>query len=160
MAKKLEIERKFLLKRVPDIKYSKVLHITQHYLKDGSRIRESWDESHRSDGTEVRKYYLTRKKKIAQGVYEEDERKISAKKFAKLSKKSLRVINKSRHILKSGKLKWEIDSFNGISLVTAEIELKNLYAGFKMPKAVAKELIMDVTEFPQFTNKSLSDRTL
>ena len=156
MSKKLEIERKFLLRRLPETRYSNVFHITQYYLKDNSRIRESRNEINKPSGAADVKYYLTRKKKLAQGVYEEDERKISEEKFNKLSKNAISKISKSRHILKSGKLKWEIDRFNNIELVTAEIELKDLYAGFKMPKSVAQELIMDVTEFPQFTNKALS----
>lgn len=156
MAKKLEIERKFLLKRVPETKYSKVLHITQFYLKNGSRIRESRNEVNKPSGAVDVTYYLTKKKKIAQGIYEEDERKISETTYNRLVKNAVSTINKSRYILKSGRLKWEIDRYNGIALVTAEIELNNLYAGFKMPKAVAKELIMDVTEFSQFTNRALS----
>jgi len=156
VSKHLEIERKFLLRRLPEARYSKVLHIRQYYLKDGSRIRESRNDVNKKSGAEDVKYYLTRKKKIAQGIYEEDERKISEKKFNKLSKRAVSEIVKSRFILKSGKLKWEIDAYSNIELVTAEIELKSLYAGFKMPATIANELIMDVTEFPQFTNRAMS----
>lgn len=155
MSKKLEIERKFLLRRLPvGLKWHKVLRIFQYYLKDGSRIRETRD----TEGDDyVVKYELTRKKKLKPGIYEEDERTISKKKYEKLKNKAISSIHKLRYIHKMGKkLKWEIDEYRGIQLVTAEIEIANQYAGFKMPTAVTNELIMDVTEFPQFTNRALS----
>lgn len=166
MAKKLEIERKFLLRRLPvGLKFHKVLHIFQYYLKDGSRIRETRDASDSNTGMAMLpfpfgsnpKFELTRKNKLKPGVYEEDERQISDKKYVKLRDKAISVIKKTRYIHKmSKKLKWEIDVYQGVNMVTAEIEIPGQYAGFKMPAAIADELIMDVTEFPQFTNRAMS----
>lgn len=159
MARKLEIERKFLLRRLPvGLKYSAVLEIVQYYLKDGSRIRETRDVITDLNTNVLHfKYELTRKNKLKPGVYAEDERIISKKKFNKLKDKAISVISKIRYVHKMGKkLKWEIDEYKGLRLVTAEIELPSQYAGFDMPAPISSELIMDVTEFPQFTNRSVS----
>lgn len=151
MAKKLEIEKKFLLKRLPYLPYSKVINITQLYLPDGSRIRKSEVLNQKT------KFYLTKKKKIKMGVYEEDERLISERMFNSRKKRAYRIMHKTRYIYKVGKLKWEIDVYQ-IKMVTAEIELPKEGTKFKMPKQIAQELIMDVTEIPHFTSKSLSDK--
>lgn len=163
--KKIEIEKKYLLKNLPKLKYDIILHIFQYYLPDGSRIRETktgWE-----NGMDMEypfqfglkhKYEICIKKKIKMGVYEEDERKITEKKYDKLKKEAFSFINKTRYIYKSGRLKWEIDVYQTISMVTAEIELKKESSKFIMPFEIANELILDVTEFPQFTNKSLSNK--
>lgn len=168
MANKLEIERKYLMKRLPELKFHKILHIFQYYLADGSRIRLTKDatpDSGHFKGDIIpfpfgvkNKFELTIKKKIKAGVYEEDERKISEKKYDELKKKAISHIKKARHIFKVGKLKWEIDIYKNIDLVTAEIELPRENYKFKIPPAIQKEIIMDVTEFPQFTNKALSEK--
>jgi CYTH domain-containing protein len=150
---KLEIERKYLLKRLPNLRYFKVLEITQYYLKDGSRIRQSTELN--SNGKS--KFYLTKKNKIRMGVYEEDEKNISEKQFKMLSKNADSVMNKTRYVYKMRSLKWEIDVYD-IKMVTAEIELPREDFTFKMPVAIKRELIMDVTEFPQFTSRRLSDK--
>jgi CYTH domain-containing protein len=155
MAKKLEIERKYLLKRLPNLRYDKVLEMTQHYLDDGSRIRESQVISG-SKPSNKKSFFLTKKKKIKMGVYEEDEKLISEKQFNALVNKSESVMKKTRYIYKAGSLKWEIDVYQ-IKMVTAEIELPREDYPFRMPAAIKKELIMDVTEFPQFTSRKLSD---
>jgi CYTH domain-containing protein len=155
MAKKLEIEMKYLLKRLPpSLRYSKVLSITQYYLSDGSRIRMA-KNAMKKDGAGV-KYYHTKKKKIKMGVYEEDEKAISSHRFEALRKEAESAISKTRYVYNSGRLKWEIDVYE-IKMVTAEIELPRENYPFRMPEAVRKELIMDVTEFPQFTSRRLSD---
>ena len=167
MAKKLEIERKYLLKRLPHgLKWDGVLHIFQYYLPDGRRVRETRNAlvpSFYSDiipfpfGRYV-KYEVCIKKKLKAGVYEEDEKKITQKQFEKLKELATSSISKTRHIFKMGKLKWEIDEYQrDINLVTAEIELKTEKTKFKMPKELQDVLIMDVTEFREFTNKSLAD---
>lgn len=151
MAKKLEIEKKYLLKRLPILSYSKVIDITQLYLPDGSRIRKSEVLNQKT------KFYLTKKKKIKMGVYEEDERLISERMFNSRKKKAYSVMHKTRYVYKHGKFKWEIDVYD-IKMVTAEIEIPKEGTKFRMPGQIAKELIMDVTEFPHFTSRSLSDR--
>ena len=156
MAKKLEIEKKYLLKRLPALRYSKVIEIIQYYLKDGVRIRQATAITDGKLNSLERLFFLTKKTKIKMGVYEEDETLISEKKYKLLSEKAESVMYKTRYIYKAGKLKWEIDVY-GIKLVTAEIELPKENFAFTMPAFIKKELIMDVTEFPHFTSKRLFD---
>lgn len=176
MAKKLEIEKKFLLRKLPaNLTYQKILHIFQYYLPDGSRIRETRDAKPKSGpfkGDIIpfplgvnSKFELTKKKKIKAGVYEENEREISQKKFELLRETSVSVIKKARYVhVMNGltgkkKLKWEIDVYHdGLHMVTAEIELPKEGVSFNTPQEIKDEMIMDVTEFYQFTNKSLSNK--
>ncbi|MDP2692709.1 MAG: hypothetical protein Q8O88_03675 [bacterium] len=158
MAKKIEVEQKFLLKRLPDLKWDKVLHIYQLYLPDGSRLRETRDAT---NGIPFPfggnpKYELTRKNKLKPGVYEEDECEISEKKYRKLAKKALSIIKKTRYIHKMRNLKWEIDLYRNVAMITAEIELPYEGAPYAIPSTMCKELVLNVTEFSQFTNRSLS----
>jgi hypothetical protein len=167
MAKHLEIERKYLLKSLPELKYHKILHIFQYYLPDGSRIRETRDGNPSKGhfkGTTIPfpfgptlKCERVIKKKLKPGVYEEDEKEISKNKYANLCGTAISVIQKTRYIYKMEKLKWEIDVYRNITMVTAEIELPKEGAPFKIPEALKKVMVMDVTEFPQFTNRALSN---
>lgn len=154
MAKKLEIERKYLLKKLPGGRFKKTLNIIQLYTKD-ARLRQITDLQ-----TCKKKWVLTKKKKIGAGIYEEDERNISYETYLKMSEEAETFIMKTRYIFKydGSRLKWEIDLYKSINMVTAEIELPKVDTKFKIPPAIQKEIIMDVTEFPQFTNKALSEK--
>lgn len=168
MPKKLEIENRFLLKNLPELKYHKVLHIIQYYLRFdasgvGSRIRESKDATTKGVPCPFpfghpTTYDINTKKNVRPGVDEENERKISKKKFEALKTDAGTVITKTRYIYKAGKLKWEIDVFQSLKLIIAEIELPKEGHKFTMPGEIATELIMDVTGIPHFTNRSLAHR--
>lgn len=167
MAKKLEIEKKYLLKRLPELKWDKILHIFQYYLPDGSRIRETRDATPSKGHFKGQtipfpfgvnpKFERTIKKKLKAGVYEEDERKISRKEFEESKKTALSFITKVRYVHKVDKnLKWEVDVYQNVNMVTAEIELPRENFRFQLPPAICKELVMDVTKFRQMTNKSMA----
>jgi len=163
MPTKIEIERKFLLKKVPLLKYDQTLFIFQYYLPDGSRLRETRNPLDAFDGTlwpypfGKSKYELTIKKRIKAGMYKETEKEISKKSFDRLKCNATSIIQKIRSVYKVGKLKWEIDKYkNDLRLVTAEIEIPTENHKFKIPPVIQREILLDVTEYPQFTNKALS----
>ncbi len=150
----LEIEHKFLLKRLPNLNYSERIDIYQLYLKDGSRIRSSHFIDYEKT---IIIYHLTKKTKLGPGIYEENERGITSEEFKKFSKSALSFIHKSRYIFPVKKLKWEIDVYSDMNLVIAEIEIPKVDFKYKIPKEIKSEIILDVTKFPEFTNKSLSE---
>lgn len=149
----LEIERKFLLKRIPLIKFDIIKEISQFYCGQtpGYRLRKT-------SSNENIQYFLTIKNRISDMTYEENETLITKKEFNEKIKKAKSYIEKTRHIKKIGKLKWEIDSIKNMNLVIAEIEIPSEKYHFILPKFIKDNLIMEITSFRNFTNKSLSEK--
>ncbi len=154
--KGLEIERKFLLKRMPKpMFYDRALEITQYYLpKDEGgytvRIRETI-------GNGTRTYHLTKKKYINPTVNEEIEKQIGGGEFNHLKKKALTMLSKKRYLYTIDNLTWEIDEFNGMRLIIAEIELPSEDYNLKMPEVITDVLIKEVSGIKEFYNQELSE---
>lgn len=160
-----EVERKFLLKDLPELKYEKIYLIHQYYLDNtegyADRVRKT------DDGNKC-KYTRTKKRFISsQKVNEEIESDISKSEFLELKKKSHSIIVKYRHIFTDPKNnRWEIDKFENVNLIIGEIEsvtddehLEDVMLNMKsqlIPKFIADNLIMEVTDFKPFSNKRLS----
>lgn len=150
----LEIERKFLLKKLPKTKFDDKLEIIQFYcLNPKVRIRRSIDTD------KIETYFKTTKKLIKPGVYDEQEKEITRKEAIRIVKKSaVSFIAKTRYIKKFGKLKWEVDVFgNDMKLIVAEIELPKEGYKVTLPKYIKKELVVEVTQMMEFTNKNLAE---
>jgi CYTH domain-containing protein len=154
----LEIERRFLLKHVPDIKYDKELLIVQYYMKDGYRLRSQSDYN-----TDKTIYYKTFKKATDNPMVDEEmDVEISVKEFNKLykPKKVLRSIVKDRNVkfLDKDGLKFEIDNFqDGLAVVIAEIEIPTIDYDLVLPDYIQKVLLLEVTEYRQFKNYNLAE---
>lgn len=159
---KLEIERKFLLKAMPDKSPSEIIKIEQFYLKNSEGIWErarSWD----SDINGM-KYIHTIKKSISKGVNLEDEHFMTKDEFIKfknecLISKESKYISKERWVYPDGRLNWEVDIFNsGHHLIVAEIEIPTKRFKINIPEFISDKLLLEVTEFKQFSNRSLSNK--
>lgn len=156
-----EIERKYILKRLPEELLSKkkhtILEITQYYFFiDGvwQRFRLATNRA-----TGKMKYIHTIKQSLGIGVNDEKERSINEKLFKELyaqHKNNFRVIKKTRHVIKYKNLKFEIDYFNDLTLVMLEVELTKLNQHIEFPPLLLEEIIMEVTGYKQFSNLSLS----
>ena len=158
MAKKkknLEIERKYLLKRLPtQIKWDLIINIKQYYLPDKTRIRESFTNGEYTY-VKCNKTLLSKNPR----VYDEVEILLAKDKFIALLKKAKRGLMKTRFIKKvQGKLKWEVDVYEDLDLVVAELEIPSRKFKIKIPRFISDVLIMDVTKFSEFTNRSLSEK--
>lgn len=144
---KKEIERKYLLKRMPDINSSEILHIKQFYISSEPEIRV------RSDG---KNFYLCKKGK-GMLIREETETLISEEvvNILVLLRNGI-VIEKQRYKLNSNGYIWEIDNYLEpyIGLVIAEIELLYLQQEVVIPECF--ELIAEVTYNKRFKNKLLA----
>ncbi len=130
---KIEIERKFLLKKIPNKMPTETISIQQWYMKNKKGIWERVRSCH-SDKNGF--YFIhTIKKRISEISNLEEENIINARKFNKFVEKckktkDSRYISKDRLVLKDDlnpNLYWEIDVFNsGHHLIVAEIEIPYL----------------------------------
>ena len=160
----LEIERKFLLKSIPDKKPIDRIKINQWYRKNSSGI---WERARSCYSDENGIYFIhTIKTHVSPGVNMEDEKHLTSSDFndfVKKCKKSseARYIFKERFIYEHHEhdLLWEVDVFqNEHHLIVGEIELKSEDYDLTLPKFIKNELLMEVTEFKQFSNKNLSNK--
>lgn len=156
-ASRIEIERRFLLRGVPDFEAHwtvNAIRIEQGYLPGDAiveRVRRV-----RSEG--VTKHFRTLK--VGKGaVRHEFEEQISTKLFRGLYAltESARIL-KTRHQVADPQtpgLIWEIDVFQDRVLVLAEIELGS-DSPFEPPEWLKPWIISEVTEDGRFTNASLA----
>lgn len=152
----LEIEKRYLLNKMPKIKeFDECYHITQYYTPSG-RFRYIL-------GTKGEKFIKTVKKTVSKGVNQEDECEITRKDFDRAIKKCTKRLSKTRLIKKVGKYKWEIDVFiapkNNKELIIAEVELNNVKEldTIKAPKFITDVLVLDITGIKAFSNFNLAE---
>ncbi len=151
----LEIERKFLLKKLPSVEFTGKKDINQCYV--WSEEKQDYDRYRQVIDGKFFKYYHTFKKHLRPGVQEEYEEEIDAKTYHHFFlEKSDRFIQKQRNLYKKDDLIWEIDVFLSMSLIVAEIELPKENYDLKIPEEIEKEIIIEVTDFPQFINSNLA----
>ncbi len=163
MAGKLEIERKFLLKAMPNKKPTEIVKIDQWYWKNKKGIWErarSWVSSNGST-----KWIHTIKKTVGKGVNLEYEHEISKDEFEFFVDRCLqdgedaRSISKERWIYPDGNLYWEVDMFNnGHHLIVAEIEIPKRTFKVTMPNYIKDQFLIEVTGKKNFSNRNLSNK--
>ena len=151
MGKQLEIERRFLLKRMPVLGYEGMLDISQCYvIEDGVNVRYRGQRS--AYGT---KYIRTVKKDIEGSlVREEIEEEVTQEEFLKKVQESNKLVSKKRHFFKNKHL---YDNFTFIHLIIAEIEMPSKDYDLEIPEYIQKELVMEITNIPEFNNSQLAD---
>lgn len=143
---RLEIERKFLVKELPDYLWNyKHAIIEQHYVsfEPETRIRKFNDS-----------YTLTFK---SEGTLERSEVQIPITKlhFNELKEMSIGSVNKIRYFIPEGPHTYELDVYNNIdSLLTVEIEFDNREDSddFSVPAWFGTE----ITNIKEFKNKNLA----
>jgi len=157
----LEIERKFLLKSIPDIQPDQTVEIHQFYFKNQLGIWErarSWASSNGD-----MKYIHTIKKSVSKSANLEEEYFMTLKQFDSFKSKCYKTpndskyIKKIRYIYKDGNLKWEVDEFNnGYKLIIAEIEIPTEDYEVVLPDYIKDLVLIEVTGMKPFSNRSLS----
>jgi CYTH domain-containing protein len=160
---KLEIERKFLLKSIPDVEPVEIIKIEQWYWKNH---RGTWERARLCNSSINGEYYVhTIKKSISKGVNMEDEKFLSKEEFesfverCKDKNEESRFISKDRWVYPQGDLKWEVDIFNsGHHLIVAEIEIPKKTFKVKIPDFIKSKMLLEVTGLKQFSNKNLSNK--
>lgn len=152
----IEIERRFLLKQLPkglgDYK-----EISQKYFNNNGvyeRIRRIHFPNIKYNHFN---YEHIIKTNISPGINNEEHRVIDSNLFHEINKRCTKEINKRRYLYRIGNLTWEVDHFFTMNLVIAEVELEDLNQELMIPKIIQNEIIMEVTEFPQFSNFNLAE---
>lgn len=150
----VEIERKYLLARLPTFPAPiEVLEIDQGYLP-GTKLLERLRRQRGRDG--ATRYFRT--VKLGSGVERlELEDETDARTFEHLWLLTEgRRLTKRRHRVARGPDIWEIDEFTDRALVLAEIELARADAPVHLPDWLTPALVREVTDEPQYTNRSLA----
>ena len=149
-----EIERKFLLKRMPAIRSLEftVQEIEQGYLpgdKLAERVRRV-----KQDG--AIRYYRTVKlgKGLSRVEVEEETTERIFRRLWPLTKG--KRVRKRRYKVKEGGFTWEVDRFRDRRLVLCEVELPTEDTEPPIPRWLRRELIRDVTEEGEFANINLA----
>lgn len=158
----LEIERKFLLRQLPDISWNDILSVDQFYLKNPKNY---WDRYRKLESKINNKifYQHTIKKTVSKGISSEEETLMTREVFEKnvalcfSSNKEAKYLSKIRHIFIIDDLKWEVDLFlNQTGLIIAEIEIPKLDYPLELPNFIKENMIMEVTNLKQFSNRSIA----
>lgn len=173
MAKKLEIERKFLVKfpsswaalsemfdDLVDVKRISQTYLTPKKGEPGIRIRKTIQGL--TGDTDV-VYHSNQKKLVEKGVHEETENEISKSEYQKALKHAdpnLVEINKTRFVFKYEKQIFELDVFKGLlsGLAILEIELKDKEQKVKLPPFL--KTLKEVSSDKRYTNYSLASKKL
>ncbi len=164
MTSPLEIERVFLLARMPDLPPgADVLRIEQGYLPDPADAGAGQDvpegrlrRTTRANG-DVRCFHTV--KRGLGLVRTEEERAITNDEFERLWPSTAgRRLTKTRHVLRAGDLTWEVDRFDGVDLVMAEVELPDPAHEAPLPAWLAPHVVREVTEEPEFRNFAIARR--
>lgn len=157
----IEIERKFLLKAIPDITPIEKVKIDQFYFKNEEGVWErvrQWDSN-----INGKKWVHTIKTKISDCSNKEIEKDITKseyykfRKMCKANKSNSKFIKKERWIYPDGDLYWEVDIFKDrCHILIAEIEIPSENYDLKIPEFISKKSLLEVTGMKQFSNRSLS----
>lgn len=158
----LEIERTYLLARLPDLPPGCAqLQIEQGYLPDpepGSdevlegRIRRT----RYPDGTVKCTHTIKRGEGL---VRTEQERTIDEAEFEQhWAATEGRRLRKVRHKVPVGSHTWEVDQFLDVPLVMAEVELESADEQVDLPAWLADCVVEDVTELRAYRNFNLALR--
>lgn len=158
--KKVEIERKFLLRNIPkqiaECQDTTVLLLEQFYVpyKYGTiRYR-------RTLNWKTREQFFEKiiKNAIEPGINIEEILTCTEDEYWLESKKQVKKISKFRHILTVG-YKLEIDYFKDMHLIVLEIELNtadDLKTELHLPLWLKDEIIVEVTGMKEFSNYNLA----
>lgn len=151
---KIEKERKFLLKRMPQIKWDESLSIVQYYI-NGYRYRAQ------ISGDDIRTEIFQRIKKVKTGVGINQEvgiRDMTRAEFAGILKghPEYRKISKNRYIKNHNGKVFEVDQFANCTLIIVEVEDVEMGDQIEFPPEIQEQILMEVTGNEQFDNFNLA----
>lgn len=173
MGKKLEKERKFLIKfptswsALSDIfdELVDIKRISQTYLKpeegeQAARVRKT-EEGLTGDTETV--YHFNRKKPVDTGVHEEEEHEITKPQYEKYLKSAHPdkvPVEKTRFVFKYKGQVFELDVFKGKlkGLAIMEIELEDMDDEVELPPFLS--IVKEVTKDKRFTNFHLASKEI
>jgi len=149
----VEIERKYLLRALPDLPAgARVLRIDQGWLP-GDRLQERLRRTRAGERTSY-----TRTVKAGAGIERlEIEEETTAEVFRALWRLTRgRRVRKLRYVVEQDDCRWEIDRFIGFELLLAEIELETRDQPVTIPPWLQAVLEREVTGEAAYTNRCLA----
>lgn len=149
----VEIERKYLLKKLPpNAKKATRVRIEQGWIP-GEKLHERVRRA-TADGREV--YYRT--VKLGRGLKRvEVEEETTAEIFEVLWPLTEgKRVHKTRYLIEEGKKIWEVDAFEDRELFLAEIELEDEKEEVELPRWLAPYVEREVTDDSEYTNINLA----
>lgn len=161
-----EVERVYLLDRLPELPATAVrVRIEQGYLPDAQNAGATGGDE-MTEGRLRRRVdpdgsvHLTHTIKRGEGlVRSEAERTITEAQFeAHWPRTAGRRLSKTRHRVPAGPLVWEIDDFDDLDLVLAEVELPSPEAEAPPPEWLAPHIVREVTDDQRYRNYEIAKR--
>ena len=131
-----EIERKYLIKQVPNLKNIKPIRYERYYINDNIdnqiRVQKKAD-----------KFILEIKTKVSDIEYKKEKQEITEQEFLKLIKDCKRLIIRDSYLINE-KPNITIKIYHGIykGLIRVEVEFNNEYeySNFEIPKWFGKDI--------------------
>ena len=169
----LEIERSYLLTRVPELPTDErnrgTLRIEQGYLPESTAGDPSpglTSESATIEGRIRRTVHpdgrVSCVHTIKRGVglvRTEQERTMEPDEFDRLWPHTVgRRLSKDRHRIHDAGFLWEIDRFHDLDLVLAEVELPTPEAVAPLPEWLQPQVVREVTDEPEYRNYEIARR--
>ncbi len=151
--RQVEVERKYLLRSVPDeVRTHPVKELVQGYVP-GGEIRERLRKI--GQGADAR---YRRTLKAGRGIQRiEVEEDIDEALFEQLWPATAGArVHKRRYTVRVGERSWEIDEFLDRDLVLAEVELTNANAVPAIPAWLQPHLVREVTDESAYVNMNLA----
>ncbi len=150
----LEIERKYLLTRVPPAAAAVPPTLIEQGWLPGNALRERLRRSTHPDGTVT--CWRNVKLGPAQARVEIDEGTSRELFDAMWPLTAAARVRKQRHVVRDAAYAWEIDVFLDRDLVLAEVELSGLDDRPSLPDWLAPYVVRDVTGEPAYFNAVLA----
>ena len=149
----LEIERKYLLTRMPEPRPAgEVLEVEQGWLP-GERLQERVRRVRHGTATRCWRTLKTGRGLTRIEIEEETPEALFASLWPLTD--GLRV-RKRRHVVAEGAHHWEIDEFLDRDLVLAEVELESADETVAVPDWLAPFVVREVTDEPEYVNRNLA----
>ena len=152
-----EIERRFLMKKLPNVNWDKIYEICQYYIKDGDltkRLRRKSDVT----GSESFNNSFEYLHKIQKGIGEfiEVHEEVDVDKYRELAPTAFKVVLKDRYVHIANGLHFEVDKIYGINLVIMEVELEDINQEIIFPPMIEEQIIVEVTGIKELSNFNLA----
>jgi CYTH domain-containing protein len=151
----IEIERKYILKNLPNLKYFKTEYCEAYYREDNG----IWIRATKiiEDG-EVKKFVQNIKEFISDGTFHEMEKYLTEDEFDLHKSLSKKVIKKTRYFYNCDGDIWEVDKFHDIVMIMAELEVNSMDYNVKIPTEIGDVLVGEVTGNKNYLNINLSNK--
>lgn len=157
IGKSMEIERKWLMYKLPDLPESvlekaQAKNLVQVYTEKGRFRSETWADS---SGEVKSKYTHTVKRTISSGVMDEAEEEVQESDFVMAFAENDGFINKQRLEWKEGDVKWFLDSLEIHGTILLEAEVPSPDYPLEIPEYLQESIFAEVTGDKRFYNRTL-----